>query len=62
MLAEAAEYLGRTEPHSPVPYLVRRAVGWGNFTLAELLQELLADKADLRTINKLLGIKEARDN
>lgn len=61
MLAEAAEYLGRTEPHSPVPYLVRRAVGWGNFTLAELLQELLADKADLRTINKLLGIKEARD-
>ena len=62
MLAEAAEYLGRTEPHSPVPYLVRRAVGWGNFTLAELLQELLADKADLRTINKLLGIKEGRES
>jgi len=62
MLAEAAEYLARTEPHSPVPYLVRRAVGWGNFTLAELLQELLADKSDLRTINKLLGIKEGRES
>lgn len=61
MLAEAAEYLARTEPHSPVPYLVRRAVGWGNFTLAELLRELLAEQSDLRTINKLLGIKEGRD-
>jgi hypothetical protein len=30
--------------------------------LAELLQELLADKADLRTINKLLGIKEGRES
>lgn len=62
MLAEAAEYLARTEPHSPVPYLVRRAVGWGNFTLAELLRELLAEQSDLRSINKLLGIKEGRDN
>lgn len=61
MLAEAAEYLARTEPHSPVPYLVRRAVGWGNYTLGELLRELLAEASDLRTINKLLGIKEGRD-
>ncbi len=61
MLAEAAEYLLRTEPHSPVPYLVKRAVTWGNLTLAELLRELLAEHGDLKTLNKLLGIKEARD-
>ena len=24
-----AEYLARTEPHSPVPYLIRRGVEWG---------------------------------
>lgn len=56
-LTEAAEYLLRTEPHSPAPYLVQRAVMWGNLSLAELLAELLAGKADLPTIYTLLGIK-----
>ncbi len=56
-LREAADYLLRTEPHSPVPYLVRRAVAWGNMSLAELLEELLQKNADLATIYTLLGIK-----
>ncbi|HYN21582.1 MAG TPA: type VI secretion system protein TssA, partial [Thermoanaerobaculia bacterium] len=56
-LAEAADYLLRTEPHSPVPYLIRRAVSWGNLSLAELLQELLQKNADLPTLYTLLGIK-----
>ncbi len=56
-LAEASEYLLRTEPHSPVPYLVRRAVSWGHMSLAELLQELLQKNADLGTLYTLLGIK-----
>jgi type VI secretion system ImpA family protein len=55
-LAEAADYLSRTEPHSPTPYLVRRAVAWGGMTVTELLQELLADNADLKTVFKLLGL------
>jgi type VI secretion system protein ImpA len=57
-LREAADYLMRTEPHSPVPYLVRRAVSWGNLSLAELLEELLQKNADLTTINTLLGIRK----
>ena len=56
-LGAAADYLMRTEPHSPVPYLVRRAVSWGNLSLAELLEELLAKNADLPTLYTLLGIK-----
>lgn len=56
-LTEAASYLLRTEPHSPVPYLVRRAIVWGNLSLAELLQELLQENADLPTIYALLGMK-----
>lgn len=56
-LAEAADFLLRTEPHSPVPYLVRRAVSWGGLSLAELLQELLQKNADLSTLYTLLGIK-----
>jgi len=56
-LGEASEYLLRTEPHSPVPYLVRRAVSWGNMSLAELLDELLQKNADVNTIYALLGMK-----
>lgn len=57
-LSEAADYLLRTEPHSPVPYLVRRAITWGNLSLAELLAELLQKNADLSTLYTLLGIKK----
>lgn len=58
-LNQAAEFLLRTEPHSPVPYLVQRAVSWGNLSLAELLQELLQKNADLPTLYTLLGIKRS---
>ncbi|MBB3228077.1 type VI secretion system ImpA family protein [Luteibacter sp. Sphag1AF] len=39
-LAEIADYLMHIEPHSPVPYLVRRAVEWGHLNAAELYQEM----------------------
>jgi type VI secretion system protein ImpA len=55
-LAEAADYLLRTEPHSPTPYLVMRAVAWGNMPLSGLLQELVQSEGDLRQLYKLLGM------
>ncbi|WP_233809710.1 type VI secretion system protein TssA [Paraburkholderia sp. HP33-1] len=42
MLAVIAEYLMRYEPHSPVPYMLKRAVDWGGKPLPELLMELMA--------------------
>jgi type VI secretion system ImpA family protein len=57
-LRDASEYLLRTEPHSPVPYLVRRAISWGNLSLAELLEELLQKNNDVSTIYALLGMKK----
>jgi len=59
-LSEAADYLLRTEPHSPAPYLVKRAVAWGGMSLAELLVELLAGNNDVKTIYNLLGIREGQ--
>jgi type VI secretion system protein ImpA len=56
-LAEASEYLMRTEPHSPVPYLVKRAVQWGNMSLAELLYEFVGNPDDLVAIQRLLGMR-----
>jgi type VI secretion system ImpA family protein len=40
MLAEIGEFLMQVEPHSPVPYLIRRAVSWGGLSAAELYREV----------------------
>lgn len=56
-LAEAAEYLMRAEPHSPTPYLVRRAVAWGGKSLADLIEEFLRDGYDLKTLRVFLGLE-----
>jgi type VI secretion system protein ImpA len=57
-LEEAADYLMRTEPHSPCPYLVKRAVAWGKMPLTELLQELVRGEGDLRELYGLLGMHQ----
>jgi type VI secretion system protein ImpA len=56
LLQAAAGYLGRTEPHSPTPWLVRRAVGWGGMELGELLETLIGEGYDLKSLRLLLGL------
>tara|TARA_R110000787_G_scaffold86057_11_gene183410 strand:- start:22087 stop:23250 length:1164 start_codon:yes stop_codon:yes gene_type:complete len=60
MLDAAADYLLRAEPHSPTPYLVKRAVTWGRMPLHDLLAELLQDGTDRHQLYKLLGMKMPR--
>ncbi|HKC62688.1 MAG TPA: type VI secretion system protein TssA [Pyrinomonadaceae bacterium] len=55
-LSEAADYLLRTEPHSPTPYLVRRAVEWGSMSLFELLQQVIRNEGEMQEINRLLRL------
>ncbi len=55
-LSEAAEYLMRDDPHSPVPYLVFKAIDWGNLNTAELYQELFVDYQGQLNIFELLGL------
>ena len=56
-LAEAADFLLRTEPHSPTPYLVKRAISWGNLSLGELLPEIIRNENTLGEVLKLLDLK-----
>jgi|SRR5215213_498894 len=60
-LSEAADYLLRAEPHSPTPYLVKRAVEWGNMSLPELLQQIVRNEGELNEIDKLLKLTEKRN-
>lgn len=55
-LSEVAEYFKRTEPHSPVSYLVQRAVKWGNMPLESWLQDVVKDDNALYTIRETLGL------
>lgn len=56
MLSNIADYLMKIEPHSPTPYLIKRAVSWGSKPLPMLLDELMDGKDDLGRIYTLLGI------
>lgn len=55
-LSEIAAYFQRTEPHSPVAYLVQRAVKWGNMPLDSWLQDVIKDENVLGHLRETLGV------
>ncbi|HKX31954.1 MAG TPA: type VI secretion system protein TssA [Blastocatellia bacterium] len=56
-LAEVAEFFRQTEPHSPVSYLLHRAIKWGNMPLENWLEEVVKDSSVLSHLRETLGIK-----
>ncbi|MGH9466903.1 MAG: type VI secretion system protein TssA [Terriglobales bacterium] len=56
LLGEAAAFLMRTEPHSPTPYLVARAIRWGSLPLDQLLPEMIGNSGALEDLQKLLNL------
>jgi type VI secretion system protein ImpA len=56
-LAAVAAFFKRTEPHSPVSYLVQKAMRWAEMPLEAWLQELLADETAMARVREMLGIK-----
>jgi type VI secretion system protein ImpA len=55
-LREVAEFFRRTEPHSPMSYLIQRAVRWGNMSFEELMRDYVKDQGTLDTVWDTLGI------
>lgn len=60
-LQEVVDFLRRTEPHSPVAYLVQRAIKWAHQPLESVLSELVKDSSVLESIEDVLGIQSASD-
>ena len=58
-LEEVAAYLRRTEPHSPMSYLIQRALSWSQMSLEQLLLELVEDEGVRSRIDVTLGIRRA---
>jgi type VI secretion system protein ImpA len=57
-LGEIAAFFQKTEPHSPVSYLVQRAVKWGNMGLETWLQEVIKDQTVLVQLRETLGVTD----
>src|SRR5262249_38234115 len=58
-LAEVAEYFRKAEPHSPVSYLVERAIKWGQMPLESWLVDVVKNDAVLNEVREILGLKSA---
>ena len=56
VIRHAADYLERLDPHSPVPYMLKRAVSWGTLPLKDLLQEIIKEPQVLSEVKTLLGL------
>jgi len=57
-LAQAAALLRQLEPHSPIPYLVQRAVELGSMPFPQLIRALIREPNILSELNRELGIKQ----
>ncbi len=56
-LGQVAAFFRQSEPHSPISYLIQRAVRWGHMPLDELLREVVKNADALDHIWETLGIK-----
>lgn len=56
-LEALADYLGEVEPHSPTPFLIRRAANWGRMSLPEVIAEIIREEGDASRLFNVLGIK-----
>ncbi|MBL8792494.1 MAG: type VI secretion system protein TssA [Planctomycetia bacterium] len=57
-LTDAATLLQQLEPHSPIPYLLQKAIELGNLPFPKLLKALVRDDKIVKEVNRELGIKE----
>jgi len=58
-LNDIADFFQKTEPHSPISYIVQRAVKWGNMPLENWLQDVIKDETVLYQLRQTLGFNTA---
>lgn len=63
LVAEVSLFFKRTEPHSPIYYLLDRAVRWGSIPLDQWLNEMINEGwNDLPTLLRLIGKRDDPDD
>ncbi|MCF6324989.1 MAG: type VI secretion system protein TssA [Gammaproteobacteria bacterium] len=56
-LKSISDFFRGTEPHSPISYVLDKAVRWGDMPLDELMSELIPDRSSRATYSSLTGVK-----
>lgn len=56
-LSLIAEFFRKTEPHSPISYVLEKAVKWGDMPLSRLILELIPDSSSREHYSTLTGVK-----
>jgi type VI secretion system protein ImpA len=60
-LKQASETLERLEPHSPIPYLVKRAVQLGSLPFPKLIEQLIRDGSVLDELGREFGLNTTNE-
>lgn len=60
-LMEISDFFRKTEPHSPISYILERAVKWGDMPLDDLMKELIPDSSARGFYSSLTGVKTEDD-
>jgi len=55
-LQAISTFFRKTEPHSPLSYLLEKTVRWGNMPLTELIAELIPDSTAREHFSQLTGV------
>ncbi len=54
-LSDLSDFFYKTEPHSPISYLIKRAVTWGEMPLERLLMDVIKDESVISELRQTLG-------
>lgn len=62
LLGQIQDYFAANEPHSPVTYLLARAIDWADMPLDQWLARVIKSEDELALLSDMIGIKPGTDN
>lgn len=62
LLAQIQDYFATNEPHSPVTFLLGRAIDWADMPLDQWLTHIIKNEDQLSMLSDMIGIQPKRDS
>ena len=62
LLSQIQDYFATNEPHSPVTFLLGRAIDWADMPLDQWLTHIIKNEDQLAILSDMIGIKPKRDS
>lgn len=62
LLGQIQDYFATNEPHSPVTFLLGRAIDWADMPLDQWLSHIIKNEDQLATLSDMIGIQPKRES